>query len=250
VTIRPPTAALRTPRARGGVDLIAVSHPVNVSYLTNFSGDSSWLLAGPKRACSSATGVHDQIQEEWRAQVHIRRTEQRSTSRARRCWAKLGARNVGVEAGHLTLADLETLRETAPSLSGSQEEGRRGLRAIKDAGESPRSAKAVGYAEKRTPCSGRCYAEDTEKGLADAMDGYLRRAGDGVRAFPRSSAWATLRQAGTPAHRAPRRRVAFLLLDWGASGRFYKSDLNAHGLARPHGRSVGASARRDRGNAV
>lgn len=231
-----------------GLDLLAVSHPVNVSYLTNFSGDSSWLLVGPKRAMLVSDGRYTlQIQDECPGlEVHIRLTEQTIVQAVAEVLAKLGARAVGIEAANLTLADMETLREAAPSLSWSPTKKIvEGLRAIKDAGEITQIREAVGYAEKAFGMFRAMLAPaDTEKELADAMDGYLRRAGAAGASFPTivgvgdNSAKPHAPLSGRRAGEAP-----FLLLDWGASGRFYKSDLTRtiwHGQSA----SVGVSARR------
>src|SRR5262249_39919044 len=82
-----------------GVDLLAISHPVNVSYLTNFGGDSSWLLVGPKRVVLVSDGRYTlQIQGECPGlETHIRRTEQTIVQAVAEVLVKLGARNVGVE---------------------------------------------------------------------------------------------------------------------------------------------------------
>ena len=213
-----------------GVDLLAVSHPVNVSYLTNFSGDSSWLLVGPKRTILVSDGRYTvQIQEECPGlEVHIRRTEQTIVQAVAEVLGKLGARNVGVEAGHLTLADMETLRELAPAQSWSPtKKVVEQLRAIKDAGEIAQIREAVRFAEKAHAMFGAMLAPaDTEKELADAMDGYLRRAGAMGSSFPTivgvgdNSAKPHAPLTGRRAAESP-----FLLLDWGAAGRFYNSDL-------------------------
>ena len=64
--------------------------------------------------------------------------------------------------------------------------------------------------------------------MADALEGYLRRCGATAASFPPIVAvGAALGLAARPAHR-PTSRIGdadFVLVDWGATGRPYKSDL-------------------------
>src|SRR5262249_47440394 len=68
--------------------------------------------------------------------------------------------------------------------------------------------------------------EDTEKALADRLEDYVRRFGGQCTSFP--SIVAVGDRSALP-HAPPTSRMvaeaAVLLVDWGASGRFYKSDL-------------------------
>ena len=231
-----------------GVDLLAVSNPVNVSYLTNFSGDSSWLLIGPKRALLVSDGRYTiQIQEECsELDVHIRRTEQTIVQAVAEVLIKLGVHSVGVEASHLTLAEFEALRENAPAVSWSaMKKLVEKLRMIKDASELVQIREAIQYAEKaHAMFRAMLTPADSEKELGDAMDGYLRRAGAMGSSFPTIVGVGD--NSAKPHAPLSQRRAdesPFLLLDWGASGRFYKSDITRmiwHGEKA----SVGASARR------
>src|SRR5207248_1385023 len=69
-------------------------------------------------------------------------------------------------------------------------------------------------------------SDDTEKELCDALEGYVRRFGGTCTSFP--SIVAAGARAALP-HAPPTGRTVgeseLLLVDWGASGRFYKSDL-------------------------
>src|SRR6266581_3702675 len=68
--------------------------------------------------------------------------------------------------------------------------------------------------------------EDREKELCDNLELYLRRAGGRSSSFP--SIVAVGERAALP-HAVPTDKKveegSMLLVDWGASGRFYKSDL-------------------------
>jgi Xaa-Pro aminopeptidase len=213
-----------------GIDLLLVNNPVNVSYLTNFSGDSSWLAIGPNRALLVSDGRYtEQIREECpRLETHIRRTEQTVIQALGEILPQLGVRNVGVEAAHLSLAEFETIKDQAKSLSWSpQKKLVEKLRLIKDDGELEQIRQAIDYAEKaHAMFVAALRPGDSEKELTDAMESYLRRAGASHSSFPTIVAvgdHSALPHAPTTNRRVEESR--FLLLDWGASGRFYKSDI-------------------------
>ena len=68
--------------------------------------------------------------------------------------------------------------------------------------------------------------EDSEKDLCDALESYIRRAGGRCSSFPAIvgvGPRAALPHCPPGQHRVS--ESALLLVDWGASGRFYKSDL-------------------------
>jgi len=69
-------------------------------------------------------------------------------------------------------------------------------------------------------------SDDSEKELSDALEMYVRRAGGRCTSFPTIVAVGS--RAALPHCPPSSRRVheaELLLVDWGASGRFYKSDL-------------------------
>jgi Xaa-Pro aminopeptidase len=216
--------------SEAGVDLLLVNSSVNVSYLTNFSGDSSWLVIGPKRCLLVSDGRYtEQIRDECRGlDVHIRRTEQTVIQALGEILPKLGVGNVGVEAAHLSLAEFETMKESAKSLAWSpQKKLVETLRLIKDAGELAQIRQAIRFAEKaHAMFLALLRPSDNEKELTDAMEGYIRRAGASHSSF--HTIVAVGDHSALPHAPITDRRVEespFLLLDWGAAGRFYKSDI-------------------------
>src|SRR5262249_48600304 len=68
--------------------------------------------------------------------------------------------------------------------------------------------------------------EDSEKDLSDALEAYVRRLGGRCTSFP--SIVAVGERSALP-HAPPTSKTVgeadFVLVDWGASGHFYKSDL-------------------------
>jgi Xaa-Pro aminopeptidase len=220
-----------------GLDALLVSNPVNVTYLTGFTGDSSYLILSPGRTLLVSDGrFTTQLSEECPGlETHIRppsRTVQEVTGEV---LGKLGPRGVGFESGHLTVADFETLRGAAAAVSWKAGRDRvERLRAVKDEGEVAQIRQAVGFAERafeefRT----RLRPGDTEKELCDALEALVRRAGGSGSSFPPIVAVGP--RSALP-HAPPTARTvaesALLLVDWGASGPLYKSDLTRILLTR------------------
>jgi Xaa-Pro aminopeptidase len=209
---------------------ILVTSPVNVCYLTNFSGDSSYLIISRGRALLVSDARYTtQIKEECPGlEFHIRPTGQNITQAAADVLNKLGTRSVGFESSYVTVAELETLRELAPTVTwkGAKDRVER-LRICKDASEIEQIREAIRIAERAFDAfRAMLRPEDTEKDLADRLEEYIRRFGGTCSSFP--SIVAAGDRSALP-HAPPTRRQVgeadLLLVDWGASGRFYKSDL-------------------------
>jgi Xaa-Pro aminopeptidase len=212
------------------LDAVLISHPINATYLTGFSGESSYLVLGEHRTVLvSDARFTAQISEECPGLETVIRPPSKTIQKAAtEVVEKLGFRNVGFEAAHLTVADLETLKELAPSIAwkGGRDRVEK-LRTIKDASEVAQIREAIAIAEQAFAAFRAHFGpEHTEKDLSDAMEMCVRRAGGRCTSFP------TIAAAGERAalpHAPPTARklddAELLLVDWGASGRFYKSDL-------------------------
>jgi Xaa-Pro aminopeptidase len=216
--------------AREGLDWVLLSNPVNVSYLTDFSGEASWLLVGSKRTLLVSDGrFTEQIAEECRDLETVFRAPAKTLHQAvGETVAKLEGRAIGYESSHLTVADFETLREAAPTVDWKPGKDRvETLRAVKDPSEVQQIREAIRIAERAFDMfRAMLQPEQSEKELADAMESYVRRAGGRCTSFP--SIIAVGSRAALPHAPPTSRRVSeaeLLLVDWGASGRFYKSDL-------------------------
>jgi Xaa-Pro aminopeptidase len=102
------------------------------------------------------------------------------------------------------------------------------LRQIKDDQEIEAIRAAVRCAERAfAMLRAGLRLDETEKDVADAMESYLRRCGATGSSFPPIVA-VGVRAALPHAQPSPERRIDaddFVLIDWGACGRPYKSDL-------------------------
>jgi Xaa-Pro aminopeptidase len=216
--------------AEARLDALLVTDPLNVHYLTGFTGDSSFVIVRPGRAILvSDTRFGVQIKEDCPGlEAAIRGHNKTTWQEAADVLAKLGVRDVGVEGAHLTLANFENLKGLAPAVNFAPTQNLiENLRIIKDESEiaAIRAAVECGrrafrmFTAMLSPC-------DTEKELADALEGYVRRAGGSRTSF--ETIVAVGDRSALP-HAVPGgRRVeesGFLLLDWGAAGRYYTSDL-------------------------
>jgi Xaa-Pro aminopeptidase len=216
--------------ASEGLDALVISSPVNVSYLTGFSGDSSVLiLTGKEVVLVSDARYTVQLAEECPGlPLHIRPPVQKLPEAVAEVLNRLGGRNVGFESGAVTVAEHEALRGLTPTLSwkGGGDRVER-LRMVKDASEVAAIRKAIDIAERAfTVFCALLRPDDTEQDLCHAMEAYVRRAGGAGSCFPPIIAVAE--RAALPHAPPTDRRVGsgeLLLVDWGVSGPYYKSDL-------------------------
>jgi Xaa-Pro aminopeptidase len=216
--------------AAEGLDALLVSNPVNVTYLTGFSGESSNLiLTRDRTVLVSDARFTEQIADECPGlEAVIRPPTQFLHTATAGVLNQLGLRTLAFESLHLTVAEWETYRDLTKTLDwkGSRDLVER-LRALKDPSEVAAIREAIGFAERAfTVFRTLLRRSDCEKDLCDAMEGYVRRVGGKCTSFP--SIIAVGERAALP-HAPPTDKAVaeagLLLVDWGASGRFYKSDL-------------------------
>jgi Xaa-Pro aminopeptidase len=213
-----------------GLDALLITSPTNVTYLTGFTGEASWLVLTATKTLLVSDGrfLVQLAQECPGLETVIRPTSQLIHDAAGSLLPKLGLRTVGYESGHLTVADFETLRGKASTLDWKPASDRvEKLRIVKDASELEAIRRAVDIAEKAFSKFRESLTGDrTEKQLHDAMEFQVRDAGGKTTAFPTIVAVGS--RAALP-HAPPTRRKLsadpFFLLDWGADEGLYKSDL-------------------------
>src|SRR5262249_25311234 len=99
-----------------GIDALMVSNPVNVTYLTGFTGDSTVLLLLHDRLLLvSDSRYTGQLAEECPGlPAHIRSTAQKLPEAVAEALRGFRIRSVGFEGSALTVAELELFRELAP----------------------------------------------------------------------------------------------------------------------------------------
>lgn len=214
---------------KDNIDAILVTHPVNVTYLTGFTGDSSYLVAtGKQVVLVSDSRFDEQIKEECPGlEVHIRPHDQTTVEAAVEVLTKAGVKAVGLEADDATLGLLADLQEKGAKLTFAPVRGRvEALRALKDPSEVEHVRAAVKAAERAFVMFKSMLREaDTEKDMSDAIEAYVRRSGGRGCPFPPIVA---VGDRGALPHAPPTDRqlgdASKLLVDWGAD-LGYKCDL-------------------------
>ncbi len=227
------TAARRERLARqlsdDGVDAFLISNPVNVTYLTGFTGDSSTVVLSRDRVVLVSDPRYvGQIADECPGlETHIRKPTTRIAEASVDVLTKLGCRSVGFESAVVTVAEFEYLKEVGPAVAWKAADHVEKLRMVKDDDELARIRAAIAVAERAfTALIALLRPEDTEIELSDALEANVRRAGGEGTAFP--SIVAVGERAALPHCPPTDKRVSasgLLLVDWGASVRGYKSDL-------------------------
>jgi Xaa-Pro aminopeptidase len=230
----------RTPRRReklveairaDQVDALLVTSVTNVSYLTGFTGDSSAFLLSPDRALVVSDGRYEtQLAQECPGlEVHIRPVGRPLTAAIGDVVGKLGIRRLAFESSALSVADLEEIKEALPGVEPVGVKGRvEKLRMVKDDDEIAAIRDAISIAERAfAMLRAGLRADETEKDTANSLEAYLRRCGASEASFP--PIVAVGERSALP-HARPTAGVriaqgAFVLVDWGAAGDRYRSDL-------------------------
>ncbi len=212
-------------------DALLVSNATNVRYLTGFTGEDAILLLTLKRTVIISDGrFTTQLQQECPdLDAHIRSIGQSPTDAVALLAPKLGVGRLAFETVALSVADFESLREALPSVALTGVRDRvEALRTIKDKEEIEAIREAIDVAERAfAMLRNGLRIGETEKDVADALEGYLRRCGAVTASFPPIIAVGA-RAALPHARPTSETRIGdadFVLVDWGATCRPYKSDL-------------------------
>lgn len=213
------------------LDALLVSSETNVAYLTGFTGDSSTLLVGRDRdVILSDFRYTTQIAQECPGlEAYIRPSTQTMNQAVARWAGELKARRLGFESAVLSVADFDKLRQALPDLAlVSTAEQVEDLRQIKDEAEIAATREAIDYAEQAfLSVREAIRAGMTDKEVADLLEAEMRRRGATASSFPPIVA-VGVHSALPHARPTETARIGddhFVLIDWGATGRPYKSDL-------------------------
>jgi Xaa-Pro aminopeptidase len=218
------------------VDAVLVTHFPNVTYLTGFTGDDSYLLLRRDGESLLSDGRYvTQLQEECLGLDLVIRPPGAAMTRAIvRTLRSAGVGRLAVEGDSMTVAQRDRIADKLPKLriaatSGLVEK----LRQVKDKEEIAEIRRAIGYAERAFRAVRATWrANQTEKDLADELDHQFRRFGARGASFPPIVAAGA--RAALP-HATPTRQTLdgaeLVLVDWGAEGWLYKSDLTRMLLA-------------------
>lgn len=224
------------------VDALLVTNATNVTYLTGFTGDSSFLLLGPDvEILISDTRYSVQINEECpELETYIRDNSEKIETSVGKVVEKQKLKSLGFESGSTTYAAWETFREKSPGVEWQPVDGLvEELRQVKDAAEIAEIRTAIDLAERAfRVLVASLHPETTEREAAFELENTIRRFGGRGVAFEPIVAVGD--RSALPHYRPGERRIGesdFLLVDWGAeSAGGYRSDLTrivAVGKIRP-----------------
>ena len=213
-----------------GSKAMLVTHPTNVTYLTGFTGEDSYLLMTKgKSILLSDSRFTTQIQEECpELDVAIRKSPTTLVDLTARKIRGLKLGQVSVEADRLTLSAYESLQTALPQVTWQPTRGLvERLRMIKDKSEVAAIRRAVRQAERALRAvTATMMPDDTELDVVRDIEFQIRRFGGVGCSFP-PIVGVGPRAALPHAPPTTRKIVAsdFVLIDWGAREGQYISDL-------------------------
>ncbi len=211
-------------------DALLVTNELNVTYLTGFTGDSSYLLLTRDREwiLSDARYEEDLQAECPDVAAEIRRPPTKMGEWVERLVSSVKPRKLAIEADSLSLTQFDQFVSSLGQVefvktSGLVEQ----LREIKDQDEIAETRHAVRLAERAFEVVRAGLRPDqTEREIAHQLEHQIRLLGGKGCAFPPIVAVGP--QAALPHARPGVRRIEespFVLIDWGAVSRLYRSDL-------------------------
>lgn len=216
---------------RIGAEALLVTSETNVTYLTGFSGDSSYLLIGKSQTVLISDGRYTtQLEEECPGlDVYIRKATESMTTALEKVLKKSHLPKLGFESHVVTCDLLDALSGLTPAVqwipvSGLVEE----LRMIKDVSEIQEIREAVSQAQRGYEVFRAMLTDEmTELQGAHELEHAMRRFGARQAAF--DPIVAVGERAALP-HAIPTQKqmgeAPFLLVDWGAmTQNGYRSDL-------------------------
>ena len=216
---------------KANANAILVTRGTNVTYLTGFTGDDSYLLVTPDtEVLLSDPRFTTQLEDECPGiELLIRRPGTPILKSVVRAVRSAGIGRLAIEAGSMTVEAFQKLSGELPGLelvplSGVVEQ----LREVKDREEIEQIRHAIQVAERAfAVVKASLRRECSEKSIADALDHQVRLFGGEGCSFPPIVAVGP--RSALPHARPGSTRLCesgFVLVDWGATGPgFYLSDL-------------------------
>ncbi|MEA1952157.1 MAG: Xaa-Pro peptidase family protein [Planctomycetota bacterium] len=221
---------LRRAVRKTGADALLVTSFTNVTYLSGFSGDDSFLLVGRDTDVILSDGRYTtQIEEECLGlETYIRPGGEGMFEAVAEIVGKMKATKLGVESQSMTVSlynrlDKDLAKVALVSTAGLVEK----LREIKDKREIEATRRAIEITERGfAVLRATLRPEKTEKQVADELEYQMRLFGAKSIAFP--SIVAVGPRAALP-HATPGDSQIgesnHLLVDWGANEGQYNGDL-------------------------
>lgn len=226
----PRTAKLRRLIKEQGAEALLVTNFKNVTYLTGFTGDDSYLLVTPKdEILLSDPRYTTQLEEECPGlNLEIRQPGTSMLSSVEKVVGKAKVGKLGIESSSMTVQLYNQLSEKLRKVDLAPVDGLvEQLREIKDKEEIQLTREAVALAEKVFAImKASLRGDQTERQIAANLEHEIRKNGGRSCSFPPIIAVGP--RAALP-HATPTDGTIdedkFVLVDWGADFKGYKSDL-------------------------
>jgi len=213
-----------------GTDAMLVTNFTNVTYLTGFTGDDSYLLVGAKDTILiSDPRYTTQLEEECPdITVSIRPPGKSMLDGVAEAAKTVKAATIAVEGDAMTVGLFGQLADKLPKVKLAPAAGLvEQLRVIKDKQEIEEICLAARYAERGFAIlRATLRPERTEKEIAADLEYQMRLLGARGCSFPPIIAVGA--RAALPHAQPTDQKIGdgeFVLVDWGATARHYKSDL-------------------------
>jgi len=212
------------------VDGLLVTNFKNVTYLSGFTGDDSYLLVTRDRdVLVSDPRYTTQLEEECPGlELEIRQPGTSMTAGVAKVVAATGVSRLAIEADSMTLALAEAIKGALPKVElvptkGLVEE----MREVKDKEEIALLRGAIDQAQRAFGVlRATLRPEQSELDVVAQLEHQLRLFGAKGSSFPPIVAVGP--RAALPHAQPTDRKIGesdFVLVDWGANGRHYMSDL-------------------------
>jgi len=212
------------------LDGLLVTNFTNVTYLTGFTGDDSYLVVGRNEdLLFSDPRYHTQLEQECPGlPIEIRGPGKKMLSSVANGLEQMKVRKLAIEASSITVGSRDALAKSMPILDMFPTDGWvERLRMVKDREEIARTRKACKLAERAFGAMRALLTpEMTELQAAAELEYQARRFGACGLSFPPIVAVGP--RAALPHARPTSRRIGesdFMLIDWGAHEGLYVSDL-------------------------
>ncbi|MGI9428620.1 MAG: M24 family metallopeptidase [Bythopirellula sp.] len=221
---------IRARLRREKLDGLLITNPINVAYLTGFTGEDSYLLMTPKQSIVlSDERFTTQLQEECPdLELAIRGPGLKMLKCLAKTVTQTKVKKLGFEKSSLTVAlhSILTAELSKVNLIGADGWVEQ-QRMIKDRDEIARTRVACDLARRAFEVVRATLMPDmTERQVAADLEYQARRFGGKCMSFP--SIVAVGPRAALPHAQPTNQRLdsdAFLLIDWGVNEELYMSDL-------------------------
>jgi Xaa-Pro aminopeptidase len=221
---------LRRQLKQEGLDALLITNFINVTYLTGFTGDDSYLLVTSSGdVLISDQRYTTQLEEECPGlELAIRGPGTKMLQWTTEAIKKTKATRLGIEGDSMTVGLRDSLAAALPKVeikpsSGWVEE----LRLIKDREEVDRTRRACDLARRAFEVvRAKLTPEMTEQQVANELEYQARQFGAKRMSF--ETIVAVGPRAALPHARPTTRRIGesdFMLIDWGVDEGLYMSDL-------------------------